>query len=327
MQFVNNFRGIAILMVIMAHAISAVPSADSFVVYTLDVILENSTLLFVAVAGYLFSFLSVNFNYLSFLKNKFFAVLVPYFFISIPAIMLFVFEYKKVHRWVDLAWLQTLNVFEQSAYLLATGAHLGPLWFIPMIILFYLASPILLLINKAWALPVAFFASLAAAYATGRPEFNENALEAFVYFLPAYLLGMLLVKYKKIYEVFSPYSLSIGAAYLAFIVLVSLSVELTSSIDLLLKLGLTILMLALCKQYFNYKNVWLDMFARLSFFMFFIHGYFSGAIRVLYRKTGLEFEGLFAVISSFALITLASLSVFVVLKLIFNQRTKPFIGV
>ncbi|MCU4674823.1 acyltransferase [Catenovulum sp. 2E275] len=327
MQFVNNFRGIAILMVMMAHAVSAVPSNDSFLVYMLDVLLENSTLLFVAVAGYLFSFLSVNFNYVQFLKNKFYAVLVPYFFISIPAIMLFIFEYKQVHRWVDLAWLQQLNVFEQAGYLLVTGAHLGPLWFIPMIILFYLSSPLLLMINNKWTLPIAFFVSLVAAYYTGRPEFNENALESFVYFMPAYLLGMLLVKYKKIYETFSPFSLVLGLVWLAFIVMVSLSVEMTSSIDLLLKLGLTVLMLAFCKQYFDYKNRWLDMFARLSFFLFFIHGYFSGAIRVFYRVTHLEFEGLAAVLMSFVIITLASLSVFVVLKLMFSHHTKRFIGV
>lgn len=99
LQFTNNFRGIAILLIILAHSLSVVNSYDdkNYITNILSLLLSNSTIFFIVLAGYFFSALSQNFNYLSFLKNKFNFVILPYIFISIPAICLYVFHLKDSH--------------------------------------------------------------------------------------------------------------------------------------------------------------------------------------------------------------------------------------
>lgn len=323
----NNFRGIVILMVILVHSVSSIPDASSFYINMLRVHLDNSTILFVAIAGYFFTILSAGYDYFPFLKNKFKAVIVPYLFISIPAVLLYILKIKPYHGWIDLEWFHgSLNPVEQYLYLIFTGAHLGPLWFVPMIILFYVFSPLFILIQKRQGLFIAFFVSLIFGMYWGRPAFNSNALHSFVFFLPAYFLGMLLVEKKYLYESIVKNSGIFLFLYIAIASIIYMTVEVNSSIDLVIKLVLTLVLLAFCKRYINYKVIWLDLFARLSFFLFFIHGYFTGMVRLTLRQTDIQLNEYVALFCIFPFIIFMSLLTYIVAKLALKKRARVLIG-
>lgn len=326
-QFMNNFRGIAILMVILAHSMSVFPTIDTFGLGLLNSHMDNCTILFIAIAGYLFSVLSNNYSYLPFLKGKFKSVIVPYIFISIPAILLYILKLKNNHAWIDLEWFHSsLSPVGQYMYLMVTGAHLGPLWFVPMIVIFYVLSPLLILIQRKGALFIAFFVSLLLAMYFGRPLFNDNALGSFVFFLPSYFFGMLLAEKKWLYEAAVKNNELLLLLYVVLVSAVYMMIEINSSIDLCIKLLLTILLLAFCKKRVNHKVIWLDLFARLSFYLFFIHGYFTGILRITFRQTGIQPDEYVALVCIFVFIVFMSLSVYGVCKLVLKDRTKFVLG-
>ena len=329
-QFMNNYRGIAILMVILAHSISVLGSmnpVESIGISLLNLHMDNCTLLFVTVAGYFFSVLSSNYSYIPFLKNKFKAVVVPYFFVSIPMIILYIFDLKHNHRWVDLEWFHSsLDPVSQYVFLMMTGAHLGPLWFVPMIVIFYVASPAFIFIQRNKGLMAAFLLSLIFGAYVGRPEFNENAFHSFAYFLPAFFLGMLLSERKSLYESIMKYSEILIFIYAILISILYINIEINTSVDLFIKLLLAFLILALCRKRINHKIVWLDLFARLSFYLFFVHGYFTGLARIAFRETGIQFEEYSALLFVFMYTVLVSLAGYVVCKLILKDQTKFVLG-
>lgn len=327
MQFVNNFRGIAILLVILIHAVSIVERGDSTVLFLLNNILKNCTVLFVVVAGYLFSFQVVGFNYKRFLTSKITTVVIPYIVISVPAILLYIFNLKSNHHWINMEWFSEQNALYQYIYFMVTGAHLGPLWFIPMILIMYLFSPVIILLkNNNW-LSLGFFISLIPAFYWGRPELNENVIQAFIYFLPAYLLGVLIQGVPCIYKITNKFSALILIMFLGLYSIIGNYIQIDSSTDLLFKLFLAISVLSFCSYYLTAKNKILDMFARLSFFLFFIHGYFAGFFRVINNRinvTGYEF---IYVIGVFFMIVISCLFAFVLIKLIFEHKSKKWIGI
>ncbi len=327
MQFINNYRGIAILLIMLIHAIGTVNSDGSMVLKALGLLLQNSTVLFVVVAGYLFSFSSENFNYIKFLKHKFKTIILPYFFVSIPAVFLYLSGIKNTHYWIDMDWFYSLNIVYQYLYLMGSGAHLVTFWFIPMITLFYLFSPLIVYIKNNKLLEFAFFISLVPAFLLGRPDFSENNLVWSLYFLPPYLLGMILMHRPGLYDALKKYSASILLGYIAIYLSLSWSSALSSSVDLFFKMFLSVLLIAFSKQLFSEKNRWLNMFARLSFYLFFIHGYFTGAFRMVYWHIfDAEIKGVFAATVSFTITVLLSILSFVVIKMLLKEKSKIFVG-
>ena len=329
-QFMNNYRGIAILMVLLAHAISVLRSmkpVESEGILLLNLHMDNCTLIFVTVAGFFFSILSVNYSYIPFLKNKFKAVIVPYFIISIPMVILYILNLKQQHRWIDLEWFHSsLDPVSQYVFLMITGAHLGPLWFVPMIVIFYAVSPVFIVIKNNNVVVPAFLLSLALGAFLSRPALNDNALHSFAYFLPAFFLGMLLAEKKYLYESIMKYSEALLTLYIVIVSVLYMNIEINTSVDLFIKLSLAFIVMALCRKCMNYKIVWLDLFARLSFYLFFIHGYFTGVARITFRETSVELEEYFALIFVFIYIIFMSLAAYVVCKLFLKEQTKYFLG-
>jgi len=332
LQHVNNFRGIAILLIVFNHSFSGVKH-DFFIMKILYCILDNITVLFVFIAGYLFSFLSKKFTYSLYLEKKITNVFLPYIFVSIPAVLLYLLKVKMEHRWIDMNWFySSLNVVEQYFYLMVYGAHLGPFWFIPMIVLFYVISPAFYFLSKnSSVLLLSFIVSLGVAFFVGRPEFDDNPFLSFLFFLPAYLFGMLLRLNPSWYMFFADRSfilLSCSIVLSGFFYYFY-SPVISSSIDLIVKLLFSFLGFVCCYTFLNYKVKWLDLFARLSFFIYFIHGYFAPVIVILAKKAGLSFGGpaaLMWLVLFFLIIISMSLVSYVIAKVIFKNKSKIFIA-
>jgi len=195
-----------------------------------------------------------------------------------------------------------------------------------MIIPFYLLSPVIIYIKNKCLLEAFFIVSLVPALWFGRPYFSENNLIWSVYFLPAYLLGMVLWLRPRIYEVLVEYSSYILVGYIVVYLSSSWFSAFSSSVDLLWKMSLSVILIACCKRHLSKRNRWLNMFAHLSFYLFFVHGYFIGVIRILYKHFNTEVSGIIAASASFSITILLSLLSFVIIKLILKEKSKIFVG-
>ena len=224
-------------------------------------------------------------------------------------------------------WFNSLGLVYQYLYFMLSGAHLVTLWFIPMIIPLYLFSPSFLYIKSKQLLGVFFILSLIPALWFGRPEFSVNNVIWTLYFLPTYVLGMLLWHRPRIYEELVKYSGLILLSYIVVYLWLSWDAAFSTQVDLLWKMALAVILMAFTKRYLAKKNKCLNMFARLSFYLYFVHGYFISTIRIVYNQyLSVEVTGLFAASVSFALTLILSLSSFVIIKLILKEKSKIFIG-
>lgn len=326
MHHLNNFRAVAILLVILGHAVMMLETRGNFLVEAYALI-GNGTILFVVISGLLFSNMNKTLSYPEFLKNKFLSVILPYLVISIPAIAMYLSGFKSTHRWLDMHWFQNeLNPIGQASYLLATGAHLGPLWFMPMIILFYLASPVFhALRSSRWLLPVTFGAILIAFFAE-RPEFDHRPFHAFVYYTPAFLFGMWLAQNKQIYEKLGDYLTPALAIYAVIWLAITLTTDLSSQIALVTKLIEGVLLLAVLKRYADHRIPVLAMFSKLSFFMYFIHGYIISALRNVIGSLESALPPTVTVLVIFLIVIVSLIPAYLAIALTVGKRSKYLVG-
>lgn len=329
MQYINNMRGIAIILVVLIHAISTLPSNDSLILLVMGKLLDNCSLLFVLLAGYLFSYQMDNYSYFKFLSTKVKSLLIPYLVLSVPAISLYLTGFKTTHYWIDMAWFSSLSNISKVIYFIFTGAHLGPLWFIPMIFSMYLLSPLVVYFANKNILWVLFIILVGAGFVVGRPEFNENILKSIAYFSPAFVLGTLIEKNKHILKFNKNFNYFLIAVSTLIYSILSAYIDISSSFDLIIKLFFCFILMNLSSIKLNKKNKVLSMFAKLSFFIFFIHGYFAGVIRTLNIKYVLDlgiFNVAYVAFIAIAILTL-SIATFVLIKLTLQEKSKIWIGV
>ena len=120
----------------------------------------GGTALFIFISGFLFQHLSSKFEYKTYLGKKWTNVVMPYFLTSIVGI-LFCFIYPQTYG----NSFDGLNPLLQIPIFLTTGRiHNTPTWFIPMIVLFFSCSWLLLKLEpKGWLyklLPLMFLITL-----------------------------------------------------------------------------------------------------------------------------------------------------------------------
>jgi peptidoglycan/LPS O-acetylase OafA/YrhL len=192
LPYVHYCRAIAIAIIVAGHCIPLFdwtdrPRTADF----LSDLLANGTVVFVFLAGFLFEHLSGGYRYGPYLRKKLLHVWIPYVIISIPAIIYAVY-------FSDLAvanpWLAARGLPYQVAWYYKTGgAHINfPLWFIPMISLYYLAAPLFMLLVRYRKLcqlalaPLLVFSVL--AHRARSP--NLDTMRLAEYFLSAYVLGI-----------------------------------------------------------------------------------------------------------------------------------------
>jgi len=197
LRYIHNFRGLAILLIVVGHLsvffidepIDGLP-----IIYT---ILKNGSTYFIFIAGFLFQFLSKKYNYTSYLKNKLFNVVLPYILISIPAIILCLFKNEPYYPSSSFtSSFSEWPLFYKVIILYITGGHFFHFWFMPMIFLFYLFSPLFIWLDKNpkcyRILPLLICLSVIIP----RPQDDLFIFQNFVHFIPTYILGMFCCHYQ-----------------------------------------------------------------------------------------------------------------------------------
>lgn len=326
LQYLNNYRAIAILLVVLSHAASIFPDTESPFILALNPVFGTGTLLFVLVGGQFFGVMSSSFEYGNFIRGKFKFVLLPYVVVSLPAALIYVLGLKGGHQWVDMAWFSSLDAFEKYVYLLLTGAHLGPLWFVPMIFCYYLASPLWSWLIKVDGLIFPIVLGVILATYLGRPSGNSDALRAFLYFLPVYLMGVYVALNPWVSDLFSKRP-TFGFLCSSILLMVVGPIELCGiTTKLIFGLLAACYLMAILKRSLNKKVKLLDLLARLSFYIFFVHGYVAGLFRYAFKGyVPSQWDAFFVLLIFFIMLILCIL-LYVPLKYWLGDKSKYLIG-
>lgn len=327
--YINNFRGFSILLIVAVHCTYLIANSLPVSYTILESLLENSTMLFLFIGGFLFQYLINRYSYKSYLLKKFKYIIMPYLIMSVPAIVMITLR----PGWQGDNWLVTPSFMEKPLYVRVilfylTGAHLSPFWYLPMIAIFYLLFPVFRFIDSRpklyWIIPVWLVVSLIV----GRPPQNDNPFRAFVYFMPVYLSGMFTSHYfSRVMSVARKYW---AVLVLLFIVFTLLSF-LNHHISYLQKMATTYLLL----MFFYYKrpsvvfNNIFGVLATYSFGLYFIHKYVIYAILNLFYKFSMAHffkNGLLPFFILIAIIVGFSVLLLFPVKVLFRDKSRMLVG-
>jgi surface polysaccharide O-acyltransferase-like enzyme len=196
-RYIHNFRGIAILLIVLGHTIGFLDAPDkSLLVTTIRVTIFNSSVYFIFIAGFLFQLLSRRYRHQNYLKAKFLNVVLPYLFVSIPAICLCLITNRPFYETIESAAFKSWPVVHKIAHLYATGSHFFHFWFVPVICIFYLCAPIFIWFDCH---PRYYnFLPLLICFSIVVPRAQNDAfvLQNFIHFMPVYVLGMFCAHYQ-----------------------------------------------------------------------------------------------------------------------------------
>lgn len=335
LKYIHNFRGFAILTIVASHIIPSLEWQNTILEKLIYIILGNGTVFFVFIAGFLFQFLSHQYEYLKYLVKKFQYVIHPYLFISIPAVIFCLFR----KNYLPPDWFSNRfsdwPVLGQILMYFLTGAHLPPFWFIPMIAIFYIISPMLLWMDRHpksyHILPIL----LGITAVVPRDQNNANTAQSFVHFLSVYMIGMFCSRYQeKLFVIVKKKYLWLLASLVILTILEFVIVPRPTTINSFSKLILCVLIIyflwvnesRLPKQFHDIMG----FLAELSFGIYFLHDYFIIAYSGIAKKLKIDPFWTQAHLVTFAIIyslsLLASIVLLLILKRIFGKKSRFLIG-
>ncbi len=325
--YIHSFRALAILFIVAGHSIDFFSwPLDSSLERFFRIFFSNGTALFVFIAGYLFQHLTTKFNTRKYYVTKFKYVLVPYFLISIPAILIFVTGLERESVWVGFydnpTWLQIL-------YFYLTGLHLAPLWFIPMITMFYLIAPFLIKADQSeyFYYSIPFLLLLSCIIDRGMPH------QSFFHFFSIYTLGMFCSHYKeKINKILASYGslllLTFLVCFLVYIEFYFMKGTMTF-VNFLQKCLMSLLFLGILIGLVKETQPRLiKIVADTSFGIFFIHSYVLTSGKMIYISINgslVTGNGIGYFIISI-LTTLLCLMLVLIIKHIFGSKSRYVVG-
>lgn len=327
----ENFRGLAIIFVMFSHIVSAQQMGDFWDIYFY--IFVDATNWFVFISGYLFYYLEINkFNYVNYLYKKAMYVVLPYFILSVLPIAFWIYSSKHI-----LYGLTPIKFVLWS--LLSGGIAVGPMWFIPMIVIFFLMTPIFRILSKTKLIYVLTAGALIFSMFSSRTANNTNPLLSFLHFLGVYLLGIIAAKDIIFIEVLkeSTKAKIISISLIVFFVLgflfpgfKSLPPSFFSGVGtfnyvMAGKLALLIAIFLLFERFMEHKNSILGYFAKISFGLFFIHGIMAAIFHRAARD--IDFGSpVLRFVAEICVVIFVSIAVVFVLKKILRKWSRYVIG-
>lgn len=331
----HYFRGIAILFIIAAHVHVGNVEIDNPIFTNL---LSGSTALFVFISGYLFQHLQKGvFNYPLYLKRKFNFVILPYLICSTPALINITLS-GNFHP-----LLGDVTTVEGSLINIATGRHITAYWYVPFALLLFISAPVIIhftsLTNKS-QLTILLILSLLSILAH-RPIGGLNPFHSFIYHIPFYLFGIYCVVHRDlIYKIRKyNYLFLFSTILLAYVqgnvigIIGSSHKDLFvfSGFDLLYiqKILLILFFITSINSLENFNIKPLSFLAKISFSLYFIHGYVLILLtRVSIDNTLLSYglsDGSATFIKFVLVVAISSLLSICIIKTL-GKRSRYFIG-
>lgn len=188
LDYINYFRGFAILLVVLGHFLYFPESTVTEKL--IKAIIKGGTSPFVFISGFLFHhiFYRRGFDYKKFMKNKLKNVLLPYTIVVIPGLIYAVHQHQ-----LDLFIYEKNKILYTLLYYLS-GNALTATWYIPFAMLLFIASPIFIKFIELEdrRQRIIIFLLLIISMIIQRPirDLTINIFQAFIYFSPFYCLGI-----------------------------------------------------------------------------------------------------------------------------------------
>jgi hypothetical protein len=300
----------------------------------LGFLLVDATSWFVFISGYLFYYIEQRrFDYRDYLVKKVKFVILPYLILSIPALL--GGFYVSREQMVDLsppmyvAWSVAVG-----------GSVVAPMWFIPMIVIFFLVSPVFHAIAKTKLVYMLAFVGLLVSLFSCRPVSSLNPLLTFVHFLGFYALGMAAARASWLVEILRAghwghllMVLGIFGFVLAIYLYDPKAVEPLGFADgwgklnlqQLGKLSLLVTVFLFFDRYLNRKQLMFGYLAKISFGLFFLHGFFALFFSRIAQRVG--FVNVFAAVMCEVIIVIgAAVITVIVAKFLLKSKSRYVVG-
>ena len=285
----HAFRGFAILTIVAAHAWSMLLFQDGFdtmpshtVLYSVvETLFHGSTIYFALISGLLFSLILRDRGWKSFFRSKALHVVAPYAFINLLFIVAF---------WPFIAdWLASegrlMNPVVFYAQALVSGSLMLQYWYIPVLIVLYVATPVfdLLIRRMAWA---AWLLALVPLVLSRSLYPDLLSAQTMVYFAGAYTLGMLVgTHYEAVQHTIRQYLrafwvAAVGCSLVIFQLYLNEPVTtgwflISESLFYVQKVAISGLMLHYLARHESSLPKWLLLFGTYAFAIYFLHLFFA----------------------------------------------------
>lgn len=357
LNYINVFRGLAILLIVAGHSMQFGEIGSLTQKISVE-IFAGGTALFIFISGFLFQHLSGKYEFKNYMSKKWTNVIQPYLWTAIPGILLCLLMPLKYGNAFD-----GLNPALQIPMMLSVGrVHNTPAWFIPMIVLFFFSSwSLLKLEQKGWLyriMPFMFLitiffprvdvdynSTLGLTYGAKYLAYLKYVFMGYIHFFSMYVFGMFCSANKNVIDKFWNLRwLFIPLMILTAGVNVYLGLNTDISNGTISKIFLTILALAYLKHYDEWLisheklNKALDIIAKYSFGIFFIHWYVFFLYNFVFNLPNIlpinenlliTFGLVFVRFTAVSILSLFLLWLIkqIILKINPNANTRSFIGV
>lgn len=340
LNYIHLFRGLSILFIVIGHFIHLFSwEINPFFEKLMFNFIKNGTVMFIIISGFLFQYLSSKFNYKQFIFKKIKFIFLPYLISSTPFLgYFFLTRFLKQSE-------PTLILFKKVFLYILIGNHLNSYWYIPMIVLVFLISPIILqVVNWKHFTKILPFLLLGSSI-IHRPWNSSNPFHSLLYFLPVFMFGMIMCKFRK--NVMSMLNNNILFVWIGFVVLLLIQTcfyEISGNIhihalrdvfsvpvDVLLfqKIFLTLLFFHYLQLAKEKSQKILSFFADISFGIFFLHPYIFYHFDQIFEDGFFEVNSTLTFFLSWVIIIglVVTTSLLVVLcKKILGNKSKFIIG-
>ncbi|MGB5166176.1 MAG: acyltransferase [Woeseiaceae bacterium] len=347
-QPIHAFRGFAILNIVIIHAFGFVfylaetmdnpaGSALHILNWVNSILFHDSTLYFTFISGILFSMILQERGYARFFTSKLGYVFLPYLFFT----ALFTFRNWPFDGGAAVYFDGTVLEFvEVVARNLLTGGAVFTLWYIPVLFVLYIATPLfakLLATKGAKWLNVAIILS-PLIISRVWPDISWTN---YAYFLGAYMLGMYAgANYRLVIEIVRRHTvLFIATAIGATAALVALFiledpgwgvVRFTETAWYVQKIAISGLVLLWFERSITTVPKWLDVLGNYAFAIYFLHGYLLFEIYGLMVRAGLVLESgaviIFWAIAAYIVVIAVSVLITFAAKTALRGRSRYFLG-
>ena len=191
---VHLLRGITIFIIVTCHCygkfhITDIPNTINIgksYFFFFSELTFNWTVAFVLISGFLFQHLSDRYQMKKYFLSKFKNVILPYTFVTL---ILFLIIYRNN--------LSLSNLGIETEHFLDVwfkGSISWPLWYIPMITVIFIFSPLFFYLSKRNLLVLCILSFILITMSP-RPANNLDLIATFCYFAPVYIIGMAIRQY------------------------------------------------------------------------------------------------------------------------------------
>lgn len=350
LQYIHWYRGFAMIHIVLWHSFYAGIPFDSFWEKFFRALMNNGTTFFVFISGFLFAYLANRYEYKDYLVKKFKYVILPYFIVSIPALVWRFGQFQAGELPVDYVPADVIhNAALFFGWTMVTGFHFGPLWFIPYVALIFLLAPLFYRIANSRHILLYLLPLLLLSIFTFRPLHNLHPFYSVIHFIGFYVLGIAACRLREeswlsrrtvIY--------ALGLILLALFLLecridqtqlnfqnTVLQGHLLVNLNALQKIIFCIFMLGLLKQAQDAMLMpsWLggalNRVAEYSFGIFFVHYYFVMVLQKVFAHLALPEQGFIYLgvsLLQFAIVMTASMVVILFSKQLLKDNSRIFVG-